>query len=295
MIDKNRMPPAAKCTTAAIALVIVATCIFGQASTTSGNPSLGDCTCHSSGGYSISSNTTSPLQVIASGTFSVLVHANGTGGIVQFHPDARNNRLFTVAPNDTIVDNSLHDLDPLVDNLTIAFTFTAPPDPGQYKINIFIRSPAGEKPDIACIEFVVVVGSGLTFLNVIEHIFDHYNIYLGSAALVLLAIGTTIHEKNNRAVKVHGILCTVSLGLTAVNTALIFPTFLVVLGSLDVSGLIGFMHLVHIIVGFVGLGTGILAMLSGLAGFRVKWPGYVTMGCWGFCFVFGIVFWGVGV
>ncbi len=263
MTGVRRMPGAAWFMVVALAFVTSATCIFGLARMASGNPSLGDCTCHSSDGYSISSNATSPLLVTTSATFSVLVHANGTGGIVQFHPDARDNHLFVVAPNDTIVDNSPHDLDPLADNLTIAFTFTAPPDAGQYKINIFIRSPAGEKPNIACIEFVVVVGSGLTFLNILDHIFDHYNIYIGSAALVLLAIGTIIHEKNNRAVKVHGILCTVSLGLTVANTVLIFPTFLVVIGSLDPFGLLGFMHLVHIIVGFVGIGTGILAMLLG--------------------------------
>ncbi len=31
------------------------------------------------------------------------------------------------------------------------------------------------------------------------------------------------------------------------------------------------------------------------AAIRVKWPGYVTMACWVFCLIFGIIFWGLGL
>ncbi len=260
-----------------------------------GNPSLGDCTCHTSDGYSISANVTSKMQVSPSGSFNVLIKATGMGGIVQFHPDARDNRLFIVAPNDTIVDNSILDLDPTPGNVTVAFTITAPASEETYTINFFVRSPTGPKPSIACVEIDVQVGAGNLFLDIVESIFDHYNIYLGAGALAFLITGTIIYEKDKHAVKAHGILCTISLGLTTVNIIAIFPAFLAMIPYWTAFSFIDWMHIVHVVVGFVGYGAAIVAMIAGLGGIRDRRFGYAALACWVFCFVLGVVFWGFGL
>ncbi|HMF33259.1 MAG TPA: hypothetical protein VKK79_17670 [Candidatus Lokiarchaeia archaeon] len=126
-------------------------------------------------------------------------------------------------------------------------------------------------------------------------IFNHWDIYLGLSALVALALGTVLYEWNHQLTKSHAILVVLAFILTTINICLIIPQTIGIWGSWTSIASVDWVHLIHIVVGAVGYGAGIIAFITGLSGNRTKLPGYITLICWGFCFIYGIVVWGVNL
>ncbi len=257
---------------------------------TVGNPSNpGDCSCHSIGAYKISTHTSNNFQIQPRSNFSIDITALGPGVIVQFHPDARDNSKFDVYPNDTVMDNTLFDENASVDGVYVNFSFTAPLEEAEYKILIFARSPTGPQPDLVCIEFDVIVGGTNFFLE----FFNHWNIYLGLIAILCLVLSTVIYERNHQLIKAHGILASIALILTTINIVQIIPQTIEVFNSWETPNQIDWWHLSHVLVAIVGYGAAIIALIAGLSGIRQKWSGYLALICWGYCFIHGIIAWGL--
>jgi hypothetical protein len=153
---------------------------------------------------------------------------------------------------------------------------------------------AGNPPDFAYVEIGFSVGGvaqpPIPEPNLFDVIFDHFGLIVGLTALLLLSLGTILVLINeNKFVKIHGIFSGVSWVLTLSNAI-----SLINLGlepdlwfSFDPFGV----HVSHIILGAVGLFTGLLSMLFGIAAERkyAKLTGYITLACWWTAFFLGLI------
>lgn len=250
-----------------------------------------DHSCHDvPGPYSITSINSSTLEVPVSGSFDVNVSATGPNLYVKIYSVAQDNSKFQVQPNDTIQDNSAYDQNSSTNGIIVKFTFTAPSTDGTYKILILALDPAITQPAFAVLEFTVNVGAGGGLkLNV----FSHLSIYIGLAAVLCLAIGTILYEKNNQLTRPHGILAAIAFALTTINVIFVIPMTADTINSWAGGVAIDWMHLIHISFGIIGYGAGVIAMLTGFSGIRTKKPGYVALIFWTFNLIFGIIKWGI--
>jgi len=258
----------------------------------SGNPLYGDTHsnsgCHqNTGGYTISANVSSTISVVGSSTIFIEVSASGSDLFIQIYPGAEDNSLFTINPTtDIINDGDQEDDDPSTDIL-VTFTITTPSANGYYVIFIMAGDSAEAQPPFAILEIAVSVGGvaapGFDFSKIL----DHWKLYLGLPALILITLGTVLVLINeNKFVKVHGILAGGSLILTVVN----FASAII---QIPITSWIGsptlIYHIPHMILGSVGLISGFLSMLFGISAERkpALITGYITLVSWWVAFLLG--------
>lgn len=129
----------------------------------------------------------------------------------------------------------------------------------------------------------------ITFLTI--HLFTHFNMYIGGAAVIFLALGTILYEiDNQRFTRLHGYLAIVAFGLTTLNVILIIPAASAEFtGDIADPSSIDWLHLLHMLMGITGYAFGILAMFTGLGGLRTRKPGYIALFFWACNFVLGVM------
>ncbi|MFX1496281.1 MAG: hypothetical protein ACFFBH_02025 [Promethearchaeota archaeon] len=246
--------------------------------------------CHTiPGGYSIETNITTSNSVNASSIISFSITATGSNLFIQAPPDAKQNNDFTINPTTTrILDNSVYDLDSALNAMTVIFNITAPSEDGYYIILILAgdNSVSGSPPPFDYIDIAFSIGGELPPAPTID-IFNHFGIYMGLTALLILSVSTILVLINeNKFVKIHGILAGVSWGLTLTNVI-----SLAILNSAIWTSFSFGIHWPHIILGGAGLVTGFLSMLYGIAAERknAKLTGYITLICWWAAFFSGFL------
>lgn len=263
-----------------------------------------DESCHEKGPYEISSDTDDKIKVEKGEEFIIDIRGEGPDVIVRFHPDSLDNDEFGVEPSDEdIEDNSKYDEDNDNDKISVNYTLTAPNKEGTYKILFYVRSPPGNPPGqpyIDYIEFEIIVGRPSEVLTIQEFLFysllDHYNIYLGTLAIICLSIGTLLVEKDSRKyLKTHSYLSMAALIFTTISVIFIFQESVSTFMSWFWSDTVDYLHFIHFGLGIVGYGACIVGFLAGLSGIYHKKSGYVALACWGFNFVFGLIYWGISL
>ncbi|MFW9952509.1 MAG: hypothetical protein ACFFKA_20505 [Candidatus Thorarchaeota archaeon] len=255
--------------------------------------------CHTvPGGYSISANINSTNNVNPSDVILFNITATGTN-------------LFVQAPNVTTVDNFMHNqhlkilptTDRILDNdlgedkdvslgvMIVTFNITIPDTDGFYYILILAGDASSGQPAFDFVRVGFSVGGVAPPEPEIE-IFDHFGLGLGLSALFLLTLGTILVLINeNKFVKIHGIFSGASWILTLINAISLINLNL----GFDLNLLFSFepfgIHVSHIILGAVGLFTGLLSMLFGIAAERkyAKLTGYITLVCWWTAFFLGFI------
>jgi hypothetical protein len=271
-----------------ISIIFLFLFVYGQ-----GRPGFGNthsaASCHQNTlGYTISTNATSPLSVNQSSTIYFSINATGPDLFIQAHPDASDNALFSILPTtDKINDSSPYDNDPSSD-MSVVFRVTAPSDEGYYYIFIIAGESGSSRPPFAFLEIEVSVGGApAPGFDIWGAIFNHLGLYLGIPALGLVSLATVLVLINeNKFVKTHGILSGAAWGLTLINVIAAVVKIPVNVWS-EAYPLI--IHLPHIILGAIGLFTGLLSMLFGIAAERrpAKLTGYITLACWWGAFLLG--------
>jgi hypothetical protein len=110
-------------------------------------------------------------------------------------------------------------------------------------------------------------------------------IILGLPAIILLAIGTLLYQiSKEKYTFAHGVCAGLSLLLTTINIIGIIPATNAVLSSS-----VDLFHFIHIILGTVGFGFGLVAFITGISGVRTKIPGLIAFVSWTVVFVMGYV------
>ncbi|MFX0057772.1 MAG: hypothetical protein ACFE85_06415 [Candidatus Hodarchaeota archaeon] len=246
--------------------------------------------CHTvPGGYSIGTNISTSNSINASAVITFNITATGSNLFIQAPSDAKENNQFTILPTTTrILDNSANDSNPNLNAMTVTFNITAPSEDGYYTILILAgdNSVSGSPPPFDYIEIDFSIGGVLPPAPRIE-IFNHFEIYIGLTALLLLSIGTVLVLINeNKFVKIHGIFAGSSWILTLINVI----SLVIFNPSIWTSFSFG-IHWSHIILGGVGLLTGLFSMLFGIAAERkyAKLTGYITLVCWWAAFFSGFL------
>jgi hypothetical protein len=257
--------------------------------------------CHTvPGGYTISANINTTNSVNPS-------------EVIVFNVTATGNNLFVQAPNETtsvmqngqililptvnrIFDDSVADKDLDPDAMIITFNITIPETEGYYSLFILAGDNSSVQPNFAYIEIGFSVGGVAPPEPEIE-IFNHFGLLIGLSALMLLSVGTILVLINeNKFVKIHGIFSGASWILTLINAIslitlnqneLPFDELIQVWFSFEPFPV----HVIHIILGAVGLFTGLLSMLFGIAAERkyARFTGYITLICWWTAFFLGLV------
>ncbi len=260
----------------------------------SATPSKGDnCnSCHDEGSFEIEADKTT-INVESSAKFTLTITASGQEVIVEAHEDAEDNDKFDF-DDEKIQDDDSNDDDSDDDEVEAEFEIKAPSKKGDYTILIIARQDSSDEPDLVTLEIKVTVGEPTIsstvitpLLDILSTFFDHMGIYLGGLALILLTIGTVLVMINeNKFVKTHGYLAGISLILTTVNVLTLVLTPSVWMGSYPVE-----FHAPHIILGALGLFTGALSMIFGIAAERkyAKLLGYFTLLFWWGAFFTGIL------
>ncbi|MBD3254223.1 MAG: hypothetical protein GF383_03980 [Candidatus Lokiarchaeota archaeon] len=260
--------------------------------------------CHDSGPYDISSDEDDEIEVDRDESFKIDIEGTGPDVIVRFNTESLDNAQFEVEPsNQDIADNSEFDDNDDDDIVEVEFELTAPTEKGTYEILFYVRSPPGNpsgQPYIDYLEFEIIVeeASDDTIVDntIFNTIFNHYNIYLGLSAIICLSIGTVLAEINYRRFnRSHAIFTALALILTTVNLVFMFWHAVSVFGSWFFSSTVDWLHFTHYITGTLGFGGCIVGFLGGLSGVHHKKAGYLALACWGFNFVFGIIYWGIGL
>jgi hypothetical protein len=255
-----------------------------------GKPGYGDThsTCHNSTGYTIV--TTAPGEIATTKSTIVIFNISATGAnlFVQAISGARDNDFFIIQPTtERINESSIYDLDPTSNSIIVTFNVTTPINDGYYSIFIIAGNDAHDTNiNFAYREIFINVGDAAPPAPVIN-IFDHFQLYLGLPALILLTLGTILVLINeNKFVKIHGIFAGSSWILTLVNFFTLFSKNPNLLFAFP----FGF-HWTHMILGFVGLFTGFLSMLFGIAAERktAKVTGYITLISWWGAFFLGLI------
>jgi hypothetical protein len=253
-------------------------------------PGFGDThnVCHQSPAYTISTNGTLNIETNPNTNIYFNITASGSNLFVQFIPGAKDNNLFDVLPTtDRINDSTTFDLDPDPDSILTTFNVTTPADDGLYTIFIIAGdNQTGFAIPFAYLEISINVG-GVTPPAPTIDVLDHFQMYFGITALVLLTLGTILVLINeNKFVKIHGYLAGASWILTLANVL-----FLVTLNPSVWSAFDWWIHWPHIFLGGFGLFTGFLSMLFGIAAERKysKLTGYITLICWWSAFFSGFL------
>lgn len=271
--------------TGIIVLMIFSLFVYGTA-----RPPFGDTHsesgCHgSSGGFAISYTT--PIRTVIDNTpyFIFNISASGSDLFVQVYPGAKDNDNFDILPsNNKIVDDSGDDLNPSPNAMIVVFNVTPTIEQKSYTIFIIAGNNITGGQQFAYAEITIGAPPGF---NLSSAIFNHLGLYLGLPALLLVSIATILVLINeNKFVKIHGILAGGSWILTIINVVVAvirIPTG-AWLGGYDLV-----YHLSHIILGSIGLVTGFLSMLFGIAAERkqAKLTGYITLLCWWGAFFLG--------
>lgn len=124
-------------------------------------------------------------------------------------------------------------------------------------------------------------------VEIISNVSIHFGMILGAPALILLTLGTILVLINeSKFVKIHGYFAMTSWILTLINVISVFVLNPDIWASFNAG-----MHWSHIILGGLGLVTGLLSMLFGIAAERkpAKLTGYITLVCWWGAFLSGFV------
>lgn len=257
-----------------------------------------DCdSCHSEGGYEISTTSDLEINTGASTKFTIKITASGNDVAVQAPEDARDNEKFTFDPgNDEIEDDSSDDENSDADEVEVEFEIKAPSKEGSYTIIIIAKDPDASKPKFAYLEFEINVGVRPTvFEQAYSALFNHLNIYLGGFAVLCLITATVLYQKNaEKYTKIHGLLAATALILTTINIIFIIPQTVSVLNASTTFTDYNFwIHFFHIVIGATGYIAGVVAILTGWSGIRTKKPGYIALLCWSFNFIQGLYTWGI--
>ena len=255
--------------------------------------------CHTvPGGYTISADINGTISVNPSDVLVFNVTAIGTSLFIQAPNEntsvMQNGQLMILPTTDKIWDDSGEDKDSNPNSMIVTFNVTIPETEGFYNLLILAgdnSSAPGVPPDFAYIEIGFSVGGVARPEPQIE-IFDHFGLILGLSALILLSLGTILVLINeNKFVKIHGIFSGASWILTLINAISLINLNL----GFDLNALFSFepfgVHVSHIILGAVGLFTGLLSMLFGIAAERkyAKLTGYITLICWWIGFFLGLI------
>jgi hypothetical protein len=115
----------------------------------------------------------------------------------------------------------------------------------------------------------------------------HMGLILGLPALILLSIGTILVLYDEpKYVMWHGLTAGGSLILTIINVIL-----LVTLTPMEILNYSGMIHVLHIILGGMGLMTGVASFLFGASGQRnlARMTGYFTLAGWWGAFLLGLL------
>jgi len=265
----------------------------------SARPGYGDnhTDCHSPVGYTIGTNVVGDIQTTNSSIVVVNITATGTNLFVQAIPGAEDNNLFAFIPTtNRINESSIYDLDPSANSIEVQFNVTTPAVEGYYTIFIIAGDDATGSEINYAIQLININVGGVEppvedpIAKFFSDIFDHLGIYLGLPALILLSLGTVLVLVNeNKFVKLHGILAGGSWILTLTN---------MITGIVRIPVITWFgtaydpiIHYPHIILGMVGLITGLISMLFGIAAERkpARLTGYITLICWWAAFILGYI------
>jgi hypothetical protein len=249
-------------------------------------------------GYSISADINSTNSVNPSEVVVFNITASGINLFVQARNDTTDddfmhNGLLTILPTtNRILDNAPGvDKDLGSDAMIVTFNITVPDTDGFYYLFILAGDDSSGQPAFDSVRIGFSVGGVAPPEPEIE-IFDHFGLIIGLSALILLSLGTILVLINeNKFVKIHGIFSGVSWILTLTNAISLINLNLGlnfdVLFSYEPFGI----HISHIILGAVGLFTGLLSMLFGIAAERkyAKLTGYITLVCWWTAFFLGFI------
>ncbi len=237
--------------------------------------------------------------------------------VIIFNITATGPNLFIQARNETTLDGFMHNgnltilptTDRILDNapgvdkdldsneMVVTFNITIPDTEEMfYYLFILAGDNSSGQPAFASVRIGFSVGGAAAPEPEIE-IFNHFGLLIGLTALILLSIGTILVLINeNKFVKIHGIFSGASWILTLINaislvslnqSELPFDELIQVWFSFEPFPV----HVIHIILGAVGLFTGLLSMLFGIAAERkyARFTGYITLICWWTAFFLGLV------
>jgi hypothetical protein len=263
--------------------------------------------CHTEGGYAISTNSPDKLYMPPNSSFRIQINALGQGVEVWAHPLARDNQDFKFSPTVVVTDNDTFDCNNETNKISITFNISCPIENGTYTLLIFARSPELDPTELVFLEFSVVIDPKYSDpVNIPEdqvnwvqwitkHLFNHLNIYIGGTALLLLTFGTVLLEIDSKYIKIHGRLAAVAFFLTTFNIYFTFNESWTLIVNWYSGVSIEWGHLTHIFIGTLGYIVALIGFLQGLAGHDMKKLGYTALSCWMFNFIFGILYWGLGV
>jgi len=249
--------------------------------------------CHDSGDYEISSNLPPTISVRPEESFNISINASGPDLVLKFNLVVLDNRYFETDQREVIIDNGEADQNPEIGYMQVMYLLKAPPTEGNYDLYFYcMNETSGHQPDFAHLNFSIQVGKANTLQKVWNSIYDHYNAYLGLLAMIFFTAGIYATKKDVFYAKQHGILMTLALFLTVLNLASIWGEAILMLCSSPV-GLTAWLHYIHILVGFFGLGAFLVSFVKGIAGYQDKKIGYLAYFCWLFNLILGFLLWGV--
>ncbi|MHA1471471.1 MAG: hypothetical protein ACTSQW_00070 [Promethearchaeota archaeon] len=274
----------------------------GTANPTYGTDHAG---CHDNTlGYSISTDMNATNSVNPSDVIVFNITATGPNLFVQARNQTtldgfmHNGNLTILPTTDRILDNAPGlDKDSNPNAMIVTFNITIP-DTEEifYYLFILAGDDSSGQPEFASIRIGFSVGGAAPPEPEFE-IFDHFGLLIGLSALILLSVGTILVLINeNKFVKIHGIFSGASWILTLINAIslinlnkndLPFEELIQLWFSFEPFPV----HIIHIILGAVGLFTGLLSMLFGIAAERkyARLTGYITLICWWTGFFLGLV------
>ena len=138
--------------------------------------------------------------------------------------------------------------------------------------------------------FAILVLVLLIYDGFIVEVFNDHSLHLGwiigLIALILLSIGTILVLYNEeKFVLWHGLAAGSAWILTLLNVI-----SLITLNDVLQVSYSGTVHFIHIVLGGVGLGTGLASMLLGISGQRklAKLSGFITFAFWWGAFFLGL-------
>jgi hypothetical protein len=252
------------------------------------NPLNPGCHTTEASGVNITHNLTN-FEYSKGESFDVEIQVTGgpSGYYVLFHPEQKNNGLAVFSPEEKIQDNSANDMNPADGEVSAIYTVTLPNTDADLELDFFVIYAVDSVRYSKVATFSIKVGQGgdlIKFTGVV----DHFSIYLGAPAIIALAVGTILYERDKeKYTKTHGILAVTSFILTTVNV-----TFIAIQLELWLSYFGDWIWAIHIILGAAGWIAGLIAAITGISGIRIKWPGYTALICWSFNFLIGILQWG---
>ncbi len=251
--------------------------------------------CHTvPGGYTISVNVNTTNSANPSETITIEITATGSSGsnlFIQAPLPSQNNADLQITPTtDRILDGSAEDEDTNADAMVVTFNITVPEDEGFYYFFILAGDNVGSQPTFTYIEIGFSVGGvSAPKDDPLDKIFDHLGLYLGLPALILVSVATVLVLLNeNKFVKLHGIFAGSAWILTVIN---VIAAVIKIPTQAWLEGYELIYHLPHIIFGAIGLVTGFISMLFGIAAERkpAKITGYLTLVFWWMAFVTGFL------